>query len=139
MPVGDRSLSLVTDPDDHKLLKEFLAIVPRFLRSEIDVMVTKVHELPTIERMFLGACTDLMKASDRNAAVEEATRIITIAFRQLGVNKKNASKDVVSEDNPEREEEDKQAEEAISGHGVRMLEEFLALRVVLKNSDAESL
>lgn len=49
MPIGDRSLSLLDDPEDRKKLQVFLNMVPRFLRTEIDELFVRIHPIPTIE------------------------------------------------------------------------------------------
>jgi len=64
MPVGDRALSLLEDESERALVKQFLAMVPRFLRSEVDELVVRLHPLPTLESILFTVFADLIDDPD---------------------------------------------------------------------------
>jgi hypothetical protein len=88
MPVGDRSLALQTEQADYTTLANFLAILPRWLRAKVDDLVVRLHPLPSIEALFFDICARLTDDPNREAAVAEASLLLAVAYRQLGMDKK---------------------------------------------------
>lgn len=128
MPIGDRALALL-DPSDRALLAEFLALVPRYLRADVDELVVVVHPLPTLEQRFLAVVRSLVANADPGAARDEACEVVAVALRQLGQGGAqaagSASGSCGSGDSEAR------GERAASGEGLRRLEALLDLRPVL--------
>jgi|AntAceMinimDraft_5_1070358.scaffolds.fasta_scaffold218433_1 hypothetical protein len=116
MNVGDRALALL-DPSDRALLAAFLALVPRYLRAEVDELVVAVHPLPTLEKRFLAVVRSLVASADPSAASDEACQVMAVALRQLG-----RGAPAAGSGSGERE---------ASGEGLRRLEALLELRPVL--------
>ena len=150
MGVGDRSLALQAEPEDRNLLQTFLSMVPRFLRAEVDELVVRIHPLPTLEKAFLAICGDLVARPNKEAAVEEATLLLTAAFRQLGVDKNAAPAMKIKKQLTAREGVRGRDDlgggggvsglsqgglpiERESGSAVRLLEELFALYKVLED------
>ena len=132
MPVGDRALSLMPDKATKDKLHDFILMCPRYLRSEVDDLVVRLHKFPAVERQYLDICFSLSASTsdEEAAAVDVARGMCGVAFRLMGVDN-DGVKGPLKGKIPK-----KKKEKAVTKEQLRDVEEAMQLRAVLNDARA---
>ena len=111
-------------------LQDFVLMCPRYLRSEVDDLIVRLHKFPAVEKLYLGICfaQGVSKGEEEAAAVEEAKGMCNVLFRLLGVDNEGV-KGPLKGKIPK-----KKKEKAVTSTRLRNVEEALLLRGVLNEA-----